>query len=140
MEQYSWNSPIVAEVAWGKSPDEDGYEMYQHRKPARAGNPIRFDYTFRKEDGTIIDLSPYYGAVFLAKKDGALSITGLASINQDKTTGKVYCENFRFTSDGLWTIQFMVQDGAGHKVKGDPATIKIGLNVDEIPADGSVTY
>jgi len=140
MESLLWQTTIERSVSWGLIPDEEGYVLYQHQKPVRAGNKILLEYIFRDRTGGIITLAGLSYVNVIAKLEGTAITTTLASFDVDRSTGRVYKEGFSFTSSGIWTVQFVAYDGAGVPIKGDPAKIKVAKNLDSINSGEELVY
>lgn len=140
MEAISWETPIETRISWGKIPDEEGPKVYQHPKPVRAGNRILLEYVFRDSDGVIIPLTGLAYVEVYAKMEGGLAVHTLASFDADRSTGRVYVENFYFASEGIWWLQFFVYNGAVVARKGDPAKVKVAPNLDSITSSEELPY
>lgn len=134
-----WDSPIGTVLRWSGRAKELP-TVHDHREPVRVDNPQSAQYTFIGTDGGPVDLTVYTHAKLRMKKYGGSYSDVGAEFDGEKVDGAVRCDGVKFTSSGIWNIQFILTDDNNVPLVGDICEVRVVDNVADLGASALPEY
>jgi hypothetical protein len=113
--------------------------MIQYRKPIRNNSNQQFSYTFKDENGSLVDLSSAV-SVYLELKLQGIVFTTVPAVVVSAVAGTVSVASYKLTGLGPWTAQFFAVDFLGTIVPGEPIQFEVVSNVEDLLLDELANY
>lgn len=129
-----WTGITNQSLVW-----EGGSGMIQYRQAVRLNVRQELRYTFKDENGVVIDLTNYISAQLQVKLLGSAWEFVGGDFAAPLTDGRVFCLFQAFTIPGKWCAQFVAEDGTGYRLFGDILTFRVTDNVEDL-AIGDLPY
>jgi hypothetical protein len=114
--------------------------MIQYPKPVRKTTSEPFIYTFKDENGVVIDLSNAQSLYLELKVQGQLFQTVPASFMGSPPLGTLTAGPTTLPVSGIWTAQFFAVDSLGNRCIGEPIRFRVVDNVEDLALDGLLNY
>lgn len=113
--------------------------MIQYRTLVRINTAQKIKYTFKDQNGAVINLTDYVSAFLEVKRQGDTFDTVDANIT-NAIGGQVEVSTLVFDTAGVWEIQFYVMDAGGNTVFGEPIRFRAVLNVEDAALNELLPY